>query len=235
METQTTTPGIYDDVPMVDPLGYIVFNNPYGVQKVLYDLGFHPAEDINELFALAQKVLSMSHEGSEKIWSAHPDKETILKRFAPKPENLHRFSLCNLCKSKYSSFSQEEADGYMIAWTGKSNDALHAELNRLKQVIYGSMPNNTPEGIRIYNDMISEINEKIVIISQLLGITPEGLGTLNQSGSDTGGNNPPNDVTKKNWLDTLSTTEKMIGAASASAIVILAIWGISARAKNKGK
>lgn len=102
-----------------NPIDYIVYHNPKGVSKVLYDYGYAPPKAPKDL-AEATKEL-VKHRGEKAIKSLlerHPDKTSLLKLYASKaktychqcnaPNDLNKTNYCSTCGTNNDQNSENE-------------------------------------------------------------------------------------------------------------------------------
>lgn len=86
-------------------IAYIVYGNPDGARKFLFDQGYHPPKNIHDLVhATKELVKTKGKTIVPLLLNVHPEKELILK--LNQPQNKHgEDSFCGACGS--SSFNPE--------------------------------------------------------------------------------------------------------------------------------
>ncbi len=200
----------------IDRLSYIVYNNPTGVQKVLYEFGLPAADSLDNLYDLAQKMLTMYPESNPKLYGVHPDKDYIIGLFG----QGKKFSVCNLCKS---NFTQTDAESYKKEWEGKGEFAIKDEYERLRELYTSVRVVNNPDA----EEQRGEITSKQNILINLLGedsmqVSGGATGpstTVSESTTSTSsGNSASTSV-----FDSLSKSQKIMGALALIALAGLAI------------
>jgi len=85
-------------------IDYIVFGNPEGAARLVYDYGYEPAENLHDLSqAIRQLVRKKGRKAVKKLISIHPDRGAILKVEQGKEDNY-----CGMC----SSYAYNPRDNY---------------------------------------------------------------------------------------------------------------------------
>jgi len=86
-------------------IAYIVYGNPDGARKFLFDQGYHPPKNIHDLVhATKELVKTKGKTIVPLLLNVHPEKELILKLNQPQ-NNQREDSFCGACGS--SSFNPE--------------------------------------------------------------------------------------------------------------------------------
>lgn len=86
-------------------IAYIVYGNPDGARKFLFDQGYHPPKNIHDLVhATKELVKTKGKTIVPLLLNVHPEKELILKLNQPQ-NNQREDSFCGSCGS--SSFNPE--------------------------------------------------------------------------------------------------------------------------------
>lgn len=86
-------------------IAYIVYGNPDGARKLLFDQGYHPPKNIHDLVHAAKELVKTKGKTIVPLLlNVHPEKELILKLNQPQ-NNQREDSFCGSCGS--SSFNPE--------------------------------------------------------------------------------------------------------------------------------
>ena len=86
-------------------IAYIVYGNPDGARKFLFDQGYHPPKNIHDLVkATKELVKNQGKSIVPHLLTIHPEKDLILKLNQPE-SNQKEDSFCGACGS--SSFNPE--------------------------------------------------------------------------------------------------------------------------------
>lgn len=188
---------------VIDPVYYVSFANPTGVQAILYSYGFPQAETFPKLYELITKLHAMYPDAvTKKLMEIHPDKETILKVTG---EERKPAAFCGYTASELEQYKNEKSK--------LSKDELLLEL---KSLLALQQANIATHGV-LYN--IKEIDapqQKIDIIRRLIVDKERAI--------------VPAIPKAESILKNLTPYQKTIGVL---AIGVLIGWGISALSSSK--
>ncbi len=194
----------------------IVWNNPQGVQKVLYDRGYPPSATLQDMYDLTNKLLAADPSFEKDLLSADPNKDKIIKYFAP-PSNEKHFSLCNLCKSNYTT---SDINDFYQTMKGLPGDQLYRELDLMKDALRNAVSNND-------NAKKDAIAARIDVLGSLLGMPPDsivsagGTGTISPTPALPKGEGANSQATTPQpgfSLQNLSTGQKAVGLVAVGVI-----------------
>ncbi len=170
----------------------IVWNNPQGVQKLLYDRGYQPSATLADMYELTNKILSADPTFEKDLLSADPNKDKILKYFSEPSKEKH-FSICNMCKSNYTG---ENMDTFKANMSRLPGDQLHRVLDMLKDNLREAAGRNDVDKQR-------DISARIDIVGSLLGMPPESIISAGGTGNVVSTTPPP----ATNTTTTTTTTQ----------------------------
>lgn len=112
----------------MDIYAYTAEHNPEGTCKLIYEMGYKPA-DSKDTVANAQYlrllVQKYGKTAIDKIGDIHPDKELIIERYQiPKIEHKEeiKFSNCSGCNGNCSCNKKLNADGEATSVTAKTEE-----------------------------------------------------------------------------------------------------------------
>lgn len=200
------------DSPMIDPIGYIVWNNPHGVQKVLYDNGGQPSTTKDELFQNVVGMLSKKGEALRKqLFAIHPDKEVILKETTeetPAPAGPKKSYACGCNKSNFVAGTVDQQSANRI-------ENLINEKGEVNTII-GECSKRTKKELE---DEISEI-EQYIKGARLTSSVHAGLTNRVKNLNDCLDS-------KKNLFDKMSTPQKAITVVSIAVLAVVVGKAIS--------
>ena len=141
-------------------IDYIVYGNPAGARKVLYDQGYHPPKNLHDLVKATKQLIKVEGKSIVPLLlNIHPEKELILGLSKPKEDSFcgacgsssynPEFNFCGACGN--SSFSGE---GYIEDLTGLTTTELEKYY---EQVL--ALANKKPEDLSLMEEVQLVWNE----------------------------------------------------------------------------